>query len=65
VERVKASYTCPIFIEVPEAIDQARLDLISTYGDEAIKTLLQKPMPTENPQQDEEQEEEDEDGTEF
>lgn len=40
VEKAKSGYTCPLFEEVPEAVDQARFDIIKQFGDGAIHSIL-------------------------
>lgn len=59
LERVKESYSCPLFQEVPEPVYLARIHMIEVYGEEAgIHSLLDRPAEEDEPEI-----EEDEDGS--
>ena len=42
VEKAKSGYSCPLFEEVTEAVDQARFDIIKQFGDDAITAILNR-----------------------
>ena len=48
VEKVLASYTCPLFTPVEEPIYIARLDMIQKYGQmEAVSSMVHPPLTIE------------------
>ena len=56
MEKVQASYTCPLFKEVPEPVFRAREQMMWQYGEvTAIKGMMNRPQ--------EEQQGDEEDGT--
>lgn len=45
VEKVRTSYTCPLFEEVPEPVFLARWEMMQKHGEEiAIEAMLEKDL---------------------
>jgi hypothetical protein len=66
IERVKESYTCPLFSATDEAVYLARLHMMQVYGEEnAIEAMLDRPTdPDEEAPQPEDEEGVEDDATE-
>lgn len=48
VEKVRTSYTCSLFQEVPEPVYMARLQTMRQYGEVvAVEAMMKRPLITE------------------
>lgn len=62
LQRVKDSYTCPLFTAVAEPVYLARLHMMESYGeDTAIEAMLNRPTDPDEEEEPEEGEQEDAD----